>query len=34
MATIGTGSLAKSLWPGVNKWVGLDYRDIEHEYGS
>lgn len=32
MAVIGTGSIAKSLWPGVNKWVGLSYAELDHQY--
>ena len=32
MAIIGTGSLARSLWPGVNAWVGQDYKEVDHQY--
>lgn len=32
MAAIGTGSLPKSLWPGVNKFWGQFYDEWETEY--
>lgn len=32
MAVIGTGSLARSLMPGVNAWVGQDYADLKQQY--
>lgn len=32
MAIIGTGSLAKSLWPGVNAFYGLTYDEHPLEY--
>lgn len=34
MAVIGTGSLAKALWPGVNAWYGLAYDEYPMEYGE
>jgi hypothetical protein len=32
MAIITTGSAAKALWPGVNAFFGLNYKDYEMEY--
>jgi phage major head subunit gpT-like protein len=32
MALVGTGSLAKALWPGVKAWVGADYKEVEHQF--
>ena len=32
MAVIGTGSLAKALWPGVNAWFGNAYEEHPLEY--
>lgn len=32
MSTIATGSLSRSLWPGVNKWFGLSYEAYPDEY--
>lgn len=32
MAIVGTGSLAKALWPGVNAWVGADYDEGSQEW--
>jgi hypothetical protein len=32
MAIINTGALAKSLWPGVNKWFGMGYDEYPLEY--
>lgn len=32
MAIISTGSFAKALQPGVNKWVGGAYSQVEHHY--
>ena len=32
MAIINTGSLAKALWPGVNKWFGHGYDEHSMEY--
>ena len=30
--TITTGSFAKALWPGVNKWFGEKYDEHSVEY--
>lgn len=32
MAIVGTGSLAKALWPGVNAFVGAAYKEGAHEW--
>lgn len=32
MAIITTGSFAKALWPGVNKWYGQSYNEYPVEY--
>lgn len=32
MSLINTGTFAKALWPGVNKWYGLSYTDYPTEY--
>lgn len=32
MALIGTGSNPRALQPGVNKWVGLAYNELELQY--
>lgn len=32
MAVIGTGSLSRSLMPGVNSWVGHEYKASEQQY--
>ncbi len=32
MSLINTGSFAKALWPGVNKWYGKAYNDYATEY--
>ncbi len=32
MAIISTGSIAKALWPGVNRWFGLSYDQHPLEY--
>lgn len=32
MAVITTGSFAKDLWPGVNKWYGLAYSEYPVEF--
>lgn len=32
MATITTGSFAKALWPGVNKWYGDSYKEHPIEW--
>lgn len=32
MAVITTGSFAKDLWPGVNKWYGLAYTEYPTEF--
>lgn len=32
MAVITTGSFAKDLWPGVNKWYGLAYNEYPVEF--
>lgn len=32
MATVSTGSLHRSLWPGVNKFTGLSYAETSHQY--
>ena len=32
MAIITTGSFAKALWPGVNKWYGQSYAEYPVEY--
>lgn len=29
---IGTGDMAKALWPGVNAWVGWAYKELDHQY--
>jgi hypothetical protein len=34
MAVITTGSFAKALWPGVNKWYGDSYNEFKTEYTS
>ena len=34
MSLINTGSFAKALWPGVNKWYGLAYDQFPVEYTS
>jgi hypothetical protein len=32
MSIINTGSFAKALWPGVNRWYGKAYNDYATEY--
>jgi len=32
MGTITTGSFAKALWPGINKWYGLKYNEYSPEW--
>ncbi len=32
MGVINTGSFAKALWPGVNKWYGEAYNELPVEY--
>ena len=32
MGTITTGSFAKALWPGINKWYGLKYNEYKPEW--
>lgn len=32
MSIINTGSFAKALWPGVNRWYGKAYNDYPTEY--
>lgn len=32
MSLINTGSFAKALWPGVNRWYGKAYNDYPTEY--
>ena len=32
MSLINTGSFAKALWPGVNRWYGKAYGDYQTEY--
>lgn len=32
MSIINTGSFAKALWPGVNRWYGKEYNDYATEY--
>lgn len=32
MSLINTGSFAKALWPGVNRWYGKSYNDYPTEY--
>lgn len=31
---IGSGSFAKALWPGINKWYGDSYKDFDVEYSA
>ena len=31
---ITTGSFAKSLWPGINKWYGDAYKEFPVQYTS
>ena len=32
MGTITTGSFAKALWPGINKWYGMKYNEYKPEW--
>jgi len=32
MGVINTGSFAKALWPGINKWFGDSYKEWPEEY--
>ena len=32
MGTITTGSFAKALWPGINKWYGMKYNEYQPEW--
>jgi len=32
MGVINTGSFAKALWPGINKWFGQSYKEWPEEY--
>ena len=32
MGTITTGSFAKALWPGVNRWYGMKYNEYRPEW--
>lgn len=34
MAIISTGSISKALWPGVNAWFGLGYKDYAPEFAE
>lgn len=34
MATISSGSFAKALWPGVNKWYGDAYKEWPEEWSK
>jgi hypothetical protein len=34
MSLINTGSFAKALWPGVNRWYGKAYGDYKTEYDA
>lgn len=34
MGVINTGSFAKALWPGINKWFGETYKEWPEEYSK
>jgi len=34
MGTITRGSFAKALWPGINKWYGMEYTEWPVEYSD
>jgi phage major head subunit gpT-like protein len=34
MGAINTGSFAKALWPGINKWYGETYKEWVEEYSD